>query len=440
MEKTDSHALFAVISTITAMTNLNQNEQTTRNRLTLFLLNHVKELTTIQLILYSFNTLLIMIIFGSGIRTMITDVVGNFPIAELLYLPIGFALMVILVLATHYITDLSTELAFHWNQFATPYKILLPITNVILLIFCYSVQSEGGEILINLNHEEELLAIRNDTASRTLTELDRRIQLAEYELQQSDSLIQAYSSLRESRKSHWLNPDESKILMMAQESKQQLSAQLTIFIQSRIEESNAIHQRNEERITQLRAKIDDQVRRSRGKAGLAECLLVFTAFFARAYKNRFKVHQPESEETTTILEFPKNLSIDQREEMLQAFIPLYFHHEEHSLVVELNHQRYFISIPKVIKSISTCRGRLANAKSDDSKNTQLRNMAYYERLLVMTGLQVEDLKRVYGYEAFNLDYWENATGNVAQQVGETLQNRFSNDVQRSETVGRDLFE
>lgn len=422
------------------MTNLNQKERTTRDRLTLFLWNHLKELTAIQLVLYSFNTLLIMIIFGSGIRTMISDVVGSFPIAELLYLPIGFALMVILVLATHYITDLSTELAFHWKQYATPYKILLPITNVILLVFCYSVQSEGGEILINLNHKEELRAIQNDTTSGTLVELDRRIALAESELTKADSTIQAYNALRESRSSHWLNPNENEIFLTAQKSKQQLTAQLATFIQSRIDESNAIHKRNEQRISQLKARIEDQVRRSRGKAGLAECLLVFTAFFARAYKNRFKVdHHPEEGETTTILEFPKNLSIDQREEMLQAFTPLYFHHDEHSLVVDFNHQRYFISIPKVIKSIGTCRSRLESAKSDDSKNTQLRNIAYYERLLVMAGLQVEDLKRVYGYDAFNLDYWENATGNVAQQVGETLQNRFLNDAQRSSTVVRDLF-
>ena len=203
---------------------------------------------------------------------------------------------------------------------------------------------------------------------------------------------------------------------------------------SRITESNAIAKRNEARIQQLNARIERQISKSRGKAGLAECLLVFTAFFARAYKNRFKTQTPESNEAATITEFPKNLSIDQREEMLKAFTPLYFHHDEHSLVVEFNHQQYFISIPKVVKSIGTCKSRLESAKSDDSKNTQLRNIAYYERLLVMAGLQVEDLKRVYGYQAFNLDYWENTTDNVAQQVGESLQNPSLNVVQRSETV------
>ena len=264
--------------------------------------------------------------------------------------------------------------------------------------------------------------------------------MAESELAKADSTIQIYNALRQSRESNWLNKHENEIFLMAQESKQQLANQLASYIQSRIEESNTIQSRNESRVSQLKAEIAKQIGKSRGKAGLAECLLVFTAFFTRAYKNRFKVQKVEDGETTTILEFPKNLSIDQREEMLKAFRPLYFHHEEHSLVVELNHQRYFISIPKVIKSIGTCRSRLANAKSDDSKNTQLRNMAYYERLLVMTGLKIEDLKRVYGYEVFNLDYWENATGNVAQQVGETLENRFLNDVQRSETVARDLFD
>jgi len=401
-----------------------------------FLVAHIRSLGMIQAILFSFNTILITIIFGSGLHTMMSEVVGNFPISKVFYLPLGFVLMVILVLATHYITDLSTELVYHWQRFATPYKIMLPLTNIALLLFCYAIQSEGGEILVQQDYDHAIIAIEADTMSNNLTKLDERIALADWELQKSDSIIEAYNALRASRKTHWLNPSENQILLTAQTSKQQLNKQLATFMNQRIAESAVISERNEAKIKKLQEKKASAVTRSRGKAGFAECLLDFTAFFSRAHKNRYKTYKADADATasTVIMEFPKNLSIDEREEMLKAFTPLYFHKEEHSLVVEYQQEQYFLAIPKVIKSIGTCRARFRSAKSEDSQDTQLRNIAYYEQLLAMTGLEIIDLKRVYGYDAFNVDYWKNTTRNVAQQVGETLEKPFPNVVQRSATV------
>ncbi|MGB0521452.1 MAG: hypothetical protein ACPGJS_00760 [Flammeovirgaceae bacterium] len=404
----------------------NQNESVTKvslnQKLFAFLAKRFKDLSPLEVIVYSLNTLLIMIIFGSGIRTMINEVVGSFPISELFYLPVGFILMGIVVMATHLVTKHSAELCFHWSRYATPYKILLPITNVLLLIFCWSVQTEGGEIMLTEEIDEQIKQIEQDTSSANLQQLDANIQLFRIELHKSDSTINAYNQLRESRSAKWLNPSENQIYLTAQTSKQQLTAQLSSFTQNRLAEVERIEQQKEMKLARLEQERQRKIQKGRGKAGLAEVILVFSAFFMMAYHNRFVTQDVESQDL--IQAFPKGLSLEEREEMVKHFKALDYDPESQVLLISYQFQKYYLEIDKYIALMRTCKSKLENTNRSTVRENKVRNLSYYERVLSLTGLSIQEIQEQFSYAVLNLDYWNNTTDTAISSGMEPLNNRY----------------
>ena len=398
-----------------------------------------RSLTAIELTVFSFNTLLIMIIFGSGIKTMISEVVGNFPISEAFYLPFGFMLMVIVVLATHLVTTLSAELCFHWKQYAKPYKIMLPLTNLLLLIFCWAIQSEGGEIETKQDYQQEISALESDTTSGNMRQIEQSMADVRKQLAEASATMHKYDSLRESRKSRWLNENENRIYLMAQKAKHSLSAQLVSLTDSRIAELNGIRRNNETKLADLKEERQYQIRKGRGKAGLAESLLVFTAFFMMAYKKRHQVQTVETQDL--IQEVPQNLSLEERETMDREMEIMGFDEENHHLVFMQHGQKFYFLIPTIVQRLRSLRSKFEKtAKSSKSKETQLKNIAVYEMVLRYTDMEIVDLDRVYNYQPLNADYWESTIENGFEIFSKRLQNRSKTDSNLSITVAKDLFE
>jgi hypothetical protein len=404
-----------------------------------YITQKVKNLSAIEITVFGFNTLLIMIIFGSGIKTMMTEVVGNFPVPKFLYIPFGFALMVIVVLATHLVTTLSAELCFNWKQYAKPYKIMLPLTNLLLLFFCWAIQSEGGAIETKKDYSLEIAKLETDTTSGNMRQIEQSIADVRLQLKQLSSTISNFDSLRESRRSKWLNKHENQIYLNAQQTKQSLSVQLVKLTQNRIAELNTIRKEHEIKITELKQEKEYQIQKGKGRAGLAESLLVFTAFFMMAYKQRFRTHTVETQDL--IQEVPQNLSVEERERMVKQMEIIGFDEENFHLVFNYNSQKFYFLIPTVIQRLRSLRSKFEKtAKSSRSKETQLKNIAVYEMVLRFTEMETQDLERVYNYQPLNLDYWESTSENGFEIFSKRLQNRSKTDSNLSITATRDLFE
>jgi energy-coupling factor transporter transmembrane protein EcfT len=370
---------------------------------------------------------------------MMTEVVGNFPVPKFLYIPFGFALMVIVVLATHLVTTLSAELCFNWKQYAKPYKIMLPLTNLLLLFFCWAIQSEGGAIETKKDYSLEIAKLETDTTSGNMRQIEQSIADVRLQLKQLSSTISNFDSLRESRRSKWLNKHENQIYLNAQQTKQSLSVQLVKLTQNRIAELNTIRKEHEIKITELKQEKEYQIQKGKGRAGLAESLLVFTAFFMMAYKQRFRTHTVETQDL--IQEVPQNLSVEERERMVKQMEIIGFDEENFHLVFNYNSQKFYFLIPTVIQRLRSLRSKFEKtAKSSRSKETQLKNIAVYEMVLRFTEMETQDLERVYNYQPLNLDYWESTSENGFEIFSKRLQNRSKTDSNLSITATRDLFE
>ena len=97
-----------------------------------------KEISQLEIIVFFLYAVLLLIMFGAGISTMIQEAANFFPINPVFMYPLGFFLMGIVVMATHVVSKLSAELCFNWQRYNLPYKIMLPITNIALILVCWS--------------------------------------------------------------------------------------------------------------------------------------------------------------------------------------------------------------------------------------------------------------------------------------------------------------
>ena len=402
-----------------------------------FVVKRIRNMSKIEIVAYSASSLMILIIFGSGVSTMVQESTNVFPIHQDLKLLVGYLLMLILVFATHVAIDLCTEILFNWKQYNTHYKVSLPITATALVLVCYFVQAEGGDIVDKSEVEARIAKIKADTLSANLKQLDTMIGQLQDQLKKANKDSESYYDTKMKRKGKWLSKEEHGILAKVKQSEIQLTNQLTALMASRIEEERGIQNRIDQEVARAYESLEREMAKNKGRAGMAEFVLIVICMVVKSYKKRFKEAAIETQEL--IEEFEKNLSIDDREALLPRIEPLRYDAENHHLLIELDGKTKYFSIAPMIKQATSCRSRLNKAKSEDSKMTQLRNIAYLERIISMTPMELDDLKRVFGFRPMNEDYWNSPTGNVSDNVSETLEKRKINDSQRLETGEVDLF-
>ena len=415
------------------MTNYKENTEENKSiarKLLASAYEGLKKLTAIELVIFFLNIILAIIIFTGGVKTMIVDVVKAFPIPSFLHIPIGFSLMVILVAAAKLLTQHLAEMCFSITRYSKSYKIILPITWLCTIIFCWGVQSEASDITTDEEMEQQLASIVID--STNLNQIDQSIAQINSELDSATKIISSIESKREKRNGGWMSQSELTVMPAAQETKRNSLAQLTSLTDKRVMESerlNGVYQKKKEEILQQKEK---DLNKGRSKAGAAELLLVLATVFTVAFRQRWKVEEVEL--NNAIDEFEKGLSIDQKEELLPSIKPLDYDEEEAHLLIELQGVRKYFDIPKLIKHNKEYHRRFEKAKSSESQDTQLRNIAFSEQILAMTPLQIDDLERVYGYKPLNLDYWNSTTGNVSPQFPDAWQKRNKNVLPQSDTV------
>lgn len=421
--------------------NVNQyqeirNESVTKvsffKRMTAFY-QDLKEMLSIKSLISLLNLIMTFIIFTSGVHKMIEEVAASFPIHPLFHVPVGFILMAIVVRATHAVTKLSVELLFNWSEFKLSYKIILPITNVLLLFFCWSVQSEGGEIQVTEIIDAEIEQVDSQKEFPSLQKLDEDASLVRFEINKSDSIMQSLDHVRESRKGKWLNEKESSIYLSAQTAKQQLTNQLAQFSQNRLDESQRLDALKQQQLKRLREKRDRLINKGKNKAGLAEIILVLSSIFIIAYKDRYAtpiintqvVEKEETKEEKEVKPFPKGLPLEEREEMVKEFKPLRYTPEEKHLFIRYRSEQYYIEIDKYIASMRTCKNKLENPRSrSPTIENKVRNLSYYEHVLSLTGLNLEEISKDFGYSPMNLDYWNTTTDTDMGSGIKPLNNRY----------------
>ena len=394
------------------------------NKLWTFIMKQFKELSQLEIVVFFLNTLLLLVIFSAGISTMIDEVIHVFPIHPAFMYLVGFILMGIVVMATHVVTKLSAELCFNWSRYNTAYKIMLPITNLALVILCWAIQSEGGELINTKDISAQIALIEADTGSVNLKQLDTSLAMARKQLKQEQTNITFYEQLRAKRKGKWLSPDETNLFLAAKTSQKELNQQVLRLVEARTKELAQIHAQNNRKIDKLEAKLDREVQKGRGKAGLAEFLLVFSAFFMMAYKNRFRVYQ--AEETAIIEEFPKGLKIEDREAMLPNIKALAYDSEEKHLLVEYQGKQYYFEMVSFMNAVCGNRRKYDRAVERNqiaSRNTKLRNLIFYEKILAMTGLSIGEINMEFSYEVMNQD-WFNASPTGFETGSEVVENRI----------------
>lgn len=407
-----------------------------RNKLWTFIMTQFKELSQLEIVVFLLNTLLLLVIFGAGMSTMIDEAVNVFPIHPALMYVVGFLLMGIVVMATHVVTKLSAELCFNWKRYATPYKIMLPITNLGLIFLCWAVQSEGGELTNTKDIAAKIAVIESDTSSVSLKQLDTSIGMAQAQLQKEQHNIAFYEQLRSKRRGKWLSEDETKLFLAAKTSQKELNQQVISLVASRSQELSQLHQRNHQKIAKLEAELSRKIQKGRGKAGLAEFLLVFSAFFMMAYKQRYlpeeKLKKSETlpsvnieDELPHIKRFPTRLSIEDREKMLPAMEVIGYDAEAKRLAIHYKKdgQEYYLDMVLFMKAVKTNRKEYDDAVymgNQRVSETKLRNMNFHEKILGMSGLSVELLNEEYRYTPMFPDYWISTTETTASSTAEVL--------------------
>lgn len=424
---------------MTKVDNQNENSKpaTIGERLAKKALDHLGKMNATELAIFFFKLLFSLIIFVGGVKTMVIDVVKAFPIPIYLHLPIGVSLMVLLVTSAKLLTEHLADMIFNAARYERHYKIALPITTMFVLLFTWSVQTESAEKETTAAATAQLQAFSPD--STTLNEIDAAIARINTELDSANAHVAQLSALKARRRGGWLSESESLIFSLAQKKSQTAMPQLTALVRERTAEQARMQQLSETTRQLAEAAKARSMTKSKSVAGLAELALVVVAIFGVAFRSRFKSVSPDSAESQ-IEEFPKNLPIEQREQMLPLIKALAYQEESHHLIVELAGKRLYYDMPKLIKQAASCHSRLGAAQSEESQNTQLRNIAYMERIMALTPMQPPDLKRVFGYTALNLDYWNSETGNVSVAASETLQNRYKTASQRPATQEVAVFE
>ena len=395
--------------------------------------NYLNKLTGLEVAVLALGSILVLVMFTGGVSTMIEEIAGSFPIPKPMRYPVGAGLMLILAWCTKLLSKEFAEMCHDWQRYSLSYKLLLPTTTFGALILCLAVQSESVSIASQKEFNTQMASLAIDSAN--LKQIDLAIASTNAQLVQTERTLTRYEKIKAQRKGNWLREDEEQNFATAQQANQAATQLLADLSEQRIAETARLHQQISE-AKQVLAQLEQEAKsKGRGKAGLIEGLMFFLMFFAVSYKKRFKPQTLDEQEL--IEELPKGLPIEQREQMLLQMKVISFDQANHHLLVQLSDQQYYIEIPKVIKDISGCKSRLDRQKG--SPDTQLRNIAYNERILAMTPMSLPDLKRIYGYEAFNKDYWNNTTDNVGQHVDTTLPQRCKTASQRFPTLDSDIF-
>lgn len=392
----------------------------------------MKGFATIELLIFATNSIMKLIIIGAGSETMINDVVVKFPIARYLIVPTGLALIIILVLATHSVIKLLAELMYEWSRYNTPYKIMLITTNIILIVFCYLVQAQGGELKIDHVLESKIQAIKSDTTSSSLTQIKANIAMLNTQLANVQQTITEYSELKESRDNNYLNRREDKILLKAQDSQQKFLGQLMELTAKQVIETERISDKNELRIQVLRDKAEEDISRNNGYAGTADIVMFFTTFFIVAFKYRHKklapiiVRKEEVEDANEVEEFPSGLRIKTRQEMLPHIEFIDYDWTMHHLLVEYKGKEYYFDIPSFMVTIRTNRGKYDKAVESGKRGViknKMDNLLFYENILAKTPLSIAEIEAEFNYSVMNED-WFSTTETASENSIKTVQNQF----------------
>lgn len=396
---------------------------------------YLQKLTGLEMAVLALSGILVLVMFTGGVGTMIQEVAGSFPIPKPMRYPVGAALMIILAWSAKLLTKELAEMLHDFGRYSLSYKIMLPIATLATLIFCWAVQSESVSIVSQKEFEEKLNELSVDSAQ--LRQIDMAIATTLKQISSDSATLGQYEKIKTSRRGHWLSEDEQSIIQNAQISKKEGNAQLLQLIDKRTAEQQLLMQKISEAEQELESLQSEAQKKGRGKAGLVEGLMFFLMFFVVSYKRRFKPQ--EAEVQNLVQEFPTGLSIEEREALIKEVKPLSYDEDNHHLLVEMNGERYFHEVPKLVKQASNYRRRLDKAQSEASRDTQLRNIAYVEQLLAMAPIQPEGYKRVFGYTPLFLDYWNNTSGTGSHQLSESVQNRSKTALHRSEPQDIDLF-
>lgn len=420
------------------MTNMTEKNQHSKWGLRLLksAKDYLKKLTGLEMAVLALSTILVLVMFTGGISTMIQEIAGSFPIPKPMRYPVGAGLMIILAWCTKLLSKEFAEMCHDHKRYQRSYRIFLTITTIGALFFCLMVQSESVSIESHKEFQQKMEALTIDSAN--LKQIDQAIASTKSQISGGESTIVKYEYLKKSRKGKWLSPAENTILINAQHANASATNLLVTLSDKRIKETKRMQEQIDLAKLELDALQEEARSKGRGKAGLVEGLMFFLMFFAVSYKRRFKVQKVDEQEL--IQEFPKNLTIDQREEMLKQMKLIDFSEESHELLVDVSGEKYYMHLPNMVKQAASYKTRFDQDKrSRSSKETQLRNIAYLERIMAMTPMLPEDLDRVFGYQTLNIGYWNSTTESASTAVSEAIQNRSGSALQQSTAVDSNFF-
>lgn len=429
------------------MTNLQEKQPKPQLSARLLLENYyeyLKNLHPIQVVIHIFITMLMVMIFSGGIKTMATDVVHAFPIPNWMKFPIGFGLMLVLVALVHLLTHDFVKVCFNWTKYTKAYRILLPLALLFVVLFCFAVQSNSADITTGSDMEQAIAELQID--STNIWQIDQTIAQVNQAIQSNSKTITELEFTKSKRRGKWLSESEHKSLALAQTNKQSGMSQLLQLTTQRKAETASIAQFISKEKQQLIAKRNRDLLKSTGRAGLCEILLIVSSLFAYSFRHRHKIEEVrvETVETEIVAQspFPERAPVQVKQQILPSLKPTKYDEQNHILYLsdEIGDEKVIQIIP-LMTSLKTYRGYLDRGVRN--QDTNLKNIQLHEQILVMTQLPLTDIEHQFSYKPLNIDYWNNTSQNVAQQVAETLGSTPHNAHQRHTTpdnVEGDIFE
>ena len=113
--------------------------------------------------------------------------------------------------------------------------------------------------------------------------------------------------------------------------------------------------------------------------------------------------------------------------MLPNIKALAYDSEEKHLLVEYQGKQYYFEMDGFMHAARSNRRKydLSVEKGETSKrNNKLRNLNFYERIMVMTGLPITELQEEFNYKVMNEDYWFDTIRTSSEIGSEPVQNRI----------------
>jgi hypothetical protein len=419
------------------MTNLQEKEPKPQLSARMLLENYyeyLRNLHAIQVVIHIFITMLMVMIFSGGIKTMATDVVHSFPIPDWMKFPIGFGLMLVLVLLAHLLTHDFVKVCFNWTKYTKAYRLLLPLALLFVVLFCFAVQTNSSDITTTSDMEQSIAELSID--STNVWQIDQTIAQVNQSIQSNSNTIAKLEQTQSKRRSNWLSEPEHNRLATAQLSKQKAMEQLLQLTTQRKAETASIAQFIRQETQKLTAKRNRDLLKSTGRAGLCEILLIISSLFAYSFRHRHKVEEVrvETVETEIIPQspFPERAPVQVKQQILPSLKATKYDEEKHILHLkdEIGEET-IIQIMPLMTSLKTYRGYLD--RNQRNQDTNLKNIQLHEQILAMTQLPLTDIEQHFNYQPLNIDYWNNTSPNVAQHVAPTLESTPDNAHQRHTT-------